>query len=368
MRIKEIHLFEKEFAVLGEPYTMAGTTLSTLNSIIAKVVTSSGLIGWGEACPLGATYQEEHAKGILATLELVSPQLLGMELSDPSSMIEELDRLVCGHNSAKSVLDCASLDLLGQHHKVPSAALIGEIKAKTVPAYCALGLLAPEELTRHALDKVAMGYRRIQLKLGRAEIAEDIEAVTSVVRALESNIEIIADANRGLSKEQTLFFSNGCADLPIKIEQPCATTGELASINPRIHHPLIIDENADSVAKVAELIGQKACTSFGLKVSRLGGLNHFSKVRDLTQRALLPVTCDDTFGGDIVAAACVHGAVTVEPGLFSGSWIAQEYIAEHYDDESPIKVHRGQLSLPQGNGLGIRPDETKIGSLAASFG
>jgi len=86
----------------------------------------------------------------------------------------------------------------------------------------------------------------------------------------------------------------------------------------------------------------------------------------------MPISCDDTFGGDIIAAACVHGGATVSPKLFEGTWIAAPYIAEHYiagncDSENGIEVKDGFIQVPKGLGLGIEPDESKIGELIESF-
>ncbi|WP_246800888.1 hypothetical protein [Mesorhizobium amorphae] len=48
--------------------------------------------------------------------------------------------------------------------------------------------------------------------------------------------------------------------------------------------------------------------------------------RDLCAIRSLPHSCDDAWGGDIIAAACVQLAATVEPRRMEGVWIAQEYV------------------------------------------
>jgi L-alanine-DL-glutamate epimerase-like enolase superfamily enzyme len=41
---------------------------------------------------------------------------------------------------------------------------------------------------------------------------------------------------------------------------------------------------------------------------------------------------------------------------------------EHYDPENGISIDAGHIKLPSGPGLGISPDESRIGNLVASFG
>jgi L-alanine-DL-glutamate epimerase-like enolase superfamily enzyme len=72
MRIIEIHIYQKDL-LLVQPYTMAGTVLQALDSTIVKLVCDNGLIGWGETCPVGPTYQPEHTAGGSHTCAVTDP-------------------------------------------------------------------------------------------------------------------------------------------------------------------------------------------------------------------------------------------------------------------------------------------------------
>ena len=54
--------------------------------------------------------------------------------------------------------------------------------------------------------------------------------------------------------------------------------------------------------------------------------------------------------------------------MLDGVWTAGSYINEHYDPENGISVENGYFTLPQKPGLGISPDESRIGQLVASYG
>ena len=90
--------------------------------------------------------------------------------------------------------------------------------------------------------------------------------------------------------------------------------------------------------------------------------------RDICEARSLPHTCDDSWGGDIIAAACTHIGATVNPRLLEGVWLAAPYIEGHYDPENGIRIDGGHISLPQGPGLGVVPDAAQFGAPVASFG
>ena len=53
MRISEIHVFQKDLPIMGGPYTWSGNVLHAVDSTIVKLVTDSGVVGWGEVAPIG---------------------------------------------------------------------------------------------------------------------------------------------------------------------------------------------------------------------------------------------------------------------------------------------------------------------------
>ena len=90
-------------------------------------------------------------------------------------------------------------------------------------------------------------------------------------------------------------------------------------------------------------------------------------VRDVCAARSLPHTCEDSWGGDIIAAAVIHLAATVEPRFLEAVWTAGSYIEENYDPRNGINVDKGYFHVPRGPGLGISPDEFRIGKRIMSF-
>ncbi|MEM7564935.1 MAG: mandelate racemase, partial [Pseudomonadota bacterium] len=83
MRISEIHLFQKRLPIVGGPYTMSRITLHEIETTIVKMVSDTGIIGWGEVAPIGPVYQPSHAKGALAAISEMAPALIGESALSP---------------------------------------------------------------------------------------------------------------------------------------------------------------------------------------------------------------------------------------------------------------------------------------------
>lgn len=366
MRIAEVHLYSHDLPVKNGPYSFAGTEVWSLQTTLVKLVGENGAIGWGETCPLGPTYAEAHAGGARAALTEMAPGLVGADIH-PKSLHRKMDSLLNGHNYAKAAVDIAAHDLLGKSLGLRVADLLGGAITETVPSYYAIGIGTPDENAKIARAKAAEGYTRLQMKVGGQPLDADIEMLHKIREAVGPSVRLAADANRGLTARDTIQLSTACADVTMVIEQPCNTLEEIASIKGQLHHPVFLDESSIDLSTVIRAVGTGLCEGFGMKLGRIGGLQPMSTFRDICDARSVPHTCDDSWGGDIVAAACTHIGATVDPKLLQGVWLSQPYIEGHYDSENGIEIVDGHITLPSGPGLGITPDETLFGAPFASF-
>lgn len=367
MRIAEIHVYRNDLPVSGADYVMSVGAYDGFDSTIVRIVTDTGLTGWGETCPVGPVYQPHHAAGARAAITEMAPGLIGGEVL-PGLLRTRMDGLLNGHGYAKAALDIAALDVLGKAYGVRVCDLLGGAHTDRVPSYYATSVGAPDDVARIAREKVAEGYPRLQIKVGGRKVETDIEVIRKVHEAVGPGVRLAADANRGWTARDTLFASKACADIQMVIEQPCNTMDEIAGIRGRLQHPVFLDESAEDLGAVLRAVGAGLCDGFGLKVTRLGGLTPFAAVRDVCAARGLPHTCDDAWGGDIIAAACVHIGATVQPHLLEGVWLAAPYIAENYDSGNGIRIDGGHIAVPTAPGLGITPADGVFGDPVASFG
>jgi L-alanine-DL-glutamate epimerase-like enolase superfamily enzyme len=293
--------------------------------------------------------------------------LIGADPLGPVALRRRMDGLLNGHRYAKATIDIAAHDLMGKRYGVRVADLLGGAVTERVPSYYATGVGAPDEIARIAKEKADEGYPRLQVKIGGRPVEIDIEAVRKVWERVGGKVRLAVDGNRGLPARDAIWLSQACRDIPLILEQPCNTLEEIAAIRASLGHPVYLDESSDDLAAVLRIVGAGLCDGFGMKVTRIGGLQPMATFRDICEARSMPHTCDDAWGGDIIAAACTHVGATVSPRLMEGVWLAQPYIEGHFDPENGIRIEGGHIRLPQGPGLGIRPDESRFDAPAASY-
>ena len=367
MKIASLYIYQYDLPVKSGPYTMSYGEISALDTTLVKLVTDTGVIGWGETCPLGPIYAEAHAKGARAALAEMAPGLIGTDVL-PLSVHRQMDRLLLGHSYAKAAIDIAVFDALGKSLGVSVADLLGGATTRRIPSYYAIGIETPQEAARIAAEKREEGYPRLQLKVGAHSPELDIEVIRKVWDTIkDSGMRLAIDANRGWTTRDALHVSRACADVPFVMEQPCRTNDELRLLRPLLRHPLYMDETSYDVGSVIGAVGSGLVDGFGLKLTRLGGLQPMTTVRDICAARNLPHTCDDAWGGDILAAACTHLGATVRTDLMEGVWLAAPYIDGNYCVANGLKVVGGHIDLPKGPGLGIVPDDTIFGDPVAEF-
>jgi L-alanine-DL-glutamate epimerase-like enolase superfamily enzyme len=104
-----------------------------LDSTLVRIDSDDGLAGWGEGCPWGHTYLPAFGGGIRAALELLAPVLVGRDPRDIDALNRAMDLALPGHPYAKSPLDIALWDILGQSAGLPLYALFGGAAGGSVP-------------------------------------------------------------------------------------------------------------------------------------------------------------------------------------------------------------------------------------------
>lgn len=368
MKISEIAVYSHPVRVVHGSYKMSVGEITSLETTLVKIVTDNGLVGWGETCPVGPVYQPQHAAGAQAALAEMAPSLIGEDPTQIQILHRRMNALLDGHEYAKAAIDIAAHDITGKHFGVRVADLLGGAQTERVPSYYALSVGEPNEVAEQAQQRADEGYPRLQLKVGNRPVEVDIEVVRKVWERVGARVRLAVDANRSLVTRDVLRLSRECRDIPFIIEQPTRTMDELHGIRDRTEHALYLDETTIDVNAVLRAVGTNLCDGFGFKVTRLGGLLPMMTVRGICEARSLPHTCDDAWGGDIIAAACTHIGATVNPRLNEGVWIAQPYLGDHYDPERGLDVVDGHIALPSGVGLGITPNESLFGAPVTACG
>ena len=225
--IERVELFGYQLTYAEGEYVMSGgRVVSVLDSTVVRLTTADGLVGHGEVCPLGANYLPAHAGGARAAIAEIAPHLIGLDAANPRLVARAMERALLGHPYAKSAVDLAAWDVLGQACGRPVCDLLGGRLQEEFPLYKAVSLASPAEMREQMQRFRAAGVHRFQLKLGN-DPSEDAERARAVVEATAPGDVVLGDANCGWTLPQAIVAARQMEGLPrFFLEQPCATLEE----------------------------------------------------------------------------------------------------------------------------------------------
>lgn len=363
MRIARVTISGYELRYAHGAYVMSGgRTITALQSTVVTLETDDGHAGHGETCPLGATYLPAHAAGARAALEEVAPALLGVDPRNLGAVWAALDGALAGHLYAKSAVDIACWDLLGQAAGLPVSALLGGVLAPDFPLYVAIPLGPVEEMVEHMAARRAEGIRRFQLKLGD-DPREDAARVRAVLGETDAGEIVIADANGGWRLQDATIAARALEGLDrVLFEQPCPTLEECLIVRGRTTLPMVLDEVITDVESL--LRARPAIDGINLKIGRVGGLTKAKLLRDLAVQLGLRLTIEDSWGGDLTTAAVAHLAASTPPRQLLMASFMNDWTLDHIAGYEPRSAG-GRGAAPTAPGLGIDVDRTRLSTLSA---
>jgi L-alanine-DL-glutamate epimerase-like enolase superfamily enzyme len=338
-----------------------GKTCATVKTHVLQLTTDTGLTGWGEVCPI-PYYLPAFADGIPAALTEMAPEILGIIPTGIDAPMRKLDGFLPGHQAAKSIVDMALWDLYGQATGLPLCQLLGGRTRRDMPLYHSITCVDPDEMARIAREAYATGIRQFQAKLGAdADWAADAERLIKVREAVGPGPLVYGDWNCGASKLHATRTGRAVAHLDVMLEQPCATLEDCAAVRQATGLPMKLDESAHDLDTLLRAHALGCLDAVALKLSKFGGLSVMRRARDLTVHLGAEICAECTWGSDIVTAASLHFAASTPRGSLLNTCDLSHYVAPRIAPDGPVRKD-GRIAPPEGPGLGVTPDPSRLGA------
>src|SRR5258706_5947922 len=306
MRITRIFAHRVELPLHEGSYKWSGgKSVTVFDSTIVGVETDTGIVGYGEVCPLGPFYLPAYAEGVRAGLRELAPHLIGLDPRELLKLNYRMDGALKGHPYVKSGIDIACWDILGQATGLPVCMLMGGRFGESVRLYRAISQESPDVMAANVARYCSEGYTRFQLKVG-GDSDTDIERIRAVRAMLKPGDRLVADANTGWTLHEAMRVVRAVGDVDVYIEQPCLGYEECLSVRRHTDHPFVLDECIDSLDMLLRAKRDLAMDVVNLKISKLGGLTKTKQARDLCVNMGIAMTLEDSWGGAISAARLSH--------------------------------------------------------------
>ena len=361
MKVTAVNVFQVDLPLREGSYRWSGgKSVTVFDATVVELVTDAGVSGWGEVCPLGPVYLPAYAAGCRTGIAQVAPALLGADPRQVTAVNRLMDRTLAGHPYVKSALDMACWDLLGKACGAPVCTLLGGRFGDRVALYRAISQGTPREMADRVAGYRDEGYRSFQLKVG-GPVGQDLARLRAVAARLEPQDVLIADANTGWLSHQALQVVHGARDLPVSIEQPCASYDECLIVRRATGLPFILDESIQDLRTLQRAATDGAVDAINVKISKFGGLTRARLVRDVCVELGIPMIIEDSWGGDIITAAIAHLAHSTPAELRFAATDFNSYVTVSIAAGAPQR-EQGTMMAPAAPGLGVEPRREVLGA------
>lgn len=379
MRIAAIEVIP--FALpLRRAHSWAGNRSRIGRYALVRVRTDEGLEGIGEA-PALIDWGGDHGRYGGESIETVrvvvrdhlAPALAGADPADLDAVHARMRGVVKGHHYARAAIDMACLDIAGRAEGRPVHDLLGGAVRTEIELAHSLGSdLDADGVEREAEAAVAEGIAVLKLKVG-VDPDRDIAAMGRVRARCGSGVRISVDANAAWPDPRTAIEAIRRLDEHDVwyVEQPVEGAAALSEVRSAVRPPIMADESAWTAHDVDELAARGAVDLVSIYYSKPGGLRPAMEVAAACERHGLRANVNGSAESGLGTAAGLHLAAAARcadlPCLLMASAPLERRPTEiaariYLDDliEEPLEYRNGRLLVPDGPGLGVQLDETRL--------
>jgi len=343
---------------LPRPWGDQTHRIGHLEIVVTDVAADNGLTGTGFSYSVGV-----GGKAIQALLDwYIAPTLVGAEVVPQvqwQRMWAEAHDAGGGGISTMAIAaaDIALWDLAAKERGLPLTTALGQFRA-SIPAYGSgvnlnLSMSELEDQVRRWLDA---GYSAVKVKVGKPDLAEDLERLAMVRRVIGPGRPLMIDANQGWDVTAAMRAIRAFEPFDLHwVEEPLLSDDIAGHARLRrvIGPPLAIGENVYTRYQFNEYLRQGACDVVQADVVRVGGITPWLAIAALAQTWGVPMAPHFMLELSGQLLCCIPNGVILED-VEGGSFRALGILAED------VGVHHGQFVPPDRLGHGIAFDRAAL--------
>jgi len=340
----------------ADAWTLGTGGWQALDFCLVRVDTDAGLTGWGEA------FSYSCRRPVAAAVnDMIAPLAVGHDAADIDGLHATIQKRlhIFGRFGiaafALSGLDIALWDIAGKAAGKPLHALLGGARRERLPCYASL--------LRYADGALAARYceRALGEGFGAIKLHEVDERVIAAARAaVPREAALLLDVNCEWSVEAAIEVGRRLAPLGLEwFEEPVFPPEDgagLRAVGEACGIPIAAGENCCFATQFAALFDARAVRIAQPSVTKVGGVTEFRRVAGLAARHGVRLAPHSPYFGP-GALATLHLLATLEDDErfeYFYLWTEASLFGAALAPES------GQLSVPQGPGLGADPDSNVI--------
>ena len=333
------------------PYQNRYTAGTHKESLLIRLETDGGLVGWGE------TPDDWINKSYEGTPEdRLRTAVLGR---DPFDIEAWYAQSTLGSYLTSGV-EMAMWDLVGHATKQPLYKLLGGAIRKKIELAACMGIRPYAEAKAIAQQYVADGFTTMKTKAGR-RAEEDLEMVRGIRDGVGDKLKLRIDPNMGYAPDVALQLARDLEKYNLEyFEQPMHFTqiGESARIRRRTTTPLALNESVTTPEITLQILELRAADFLLPDTYQCSGIVGVKKVSALCAAAGVSCIFHCAHDLGLKSAAMLH-VVASDPNFPLANDCTYYGLTD--DIITPLhRIERGTMTVPEGPGLGVTVDEGKL--------
>ena len=364
MKIADFEIF-----TLGEPAKAGGATWSGI-SIILRLTTSDGVVGYGEAVPT------LRVRPVVESLREVGRMYKG---KDPFNL--ELNQhewhkhdfylpVSFESTTALSAFDIACWDIMGKHHGEPIHRLIGGAFRDSVRLYSNgwySDCVTPEQFATKAKKYAAMGYTALKFDpFGRyydwidaAGLEEAYQRVKAVKDATKGKVDLLIEHHGRFNPNSAIMAARKLEPLdPLFLEEPIHPDNVegLKKYRASTRVRVALGERILTKEQAAYVCSNHLADFLQADITNIGGVTQAKKVSAIAEAYGVEMAFHNAFGP-------IQNAVTLQVDATIPNFLIQESFYDVFPEwkrqliKDGTRVSKGRSEVPDKPGLGVEVDE-----------
>src|SRR3954470_14220492 len=353
-------------------HKLSNTSVTSQNYVVVQLWLPNGAEGIGEAATLGGPrWSEESVEAMKANIDAyLAPAIVGQRADLFEAAGARVDQAAKRNNAAKAAVETALFDAVGKTLGLPASALLGGAVRDRIPVLWTLASGDPAQEVDEARAKLdARLHRTFKVKIGAQPPQADMARMRHLARALESQADLIVDANQAWDETVSARCLPQLAEMGVRlVEQPVPAwnLGAMARLRARPGTPpLLADECVFDAHDMLAVAQASAADAVSLKLVKHAGMLGVKRVAAVAEAAGVAL-----YGGCLLESS-VGAAAHLQ--VFS-TFRELAWGCEHFGPQSltgalvtePLRFEDFHVLLPAGPGIGVVLDQDKLRRYARS--
>jgi len=366
--------------------------------VFAKVTTSNGLVGYGEAATDGAPRVRA------ASIERMGQAIIGKNPMDTDMIYDSLNRCFFFGWPPEELMRCigaidgALLDIKGKALGTPVYNLLGGKYRDKIQLYCHIWIsqeerersakVTPEMQAEGALRQVKQGFTVVKfdpfttvfnqevgaemkgfvnifqgMNYPRKLVPQALEMVRAVREAVGPEIGICLDFHGRLDVESAIRIGRLLEPFNLFFYEeplPPGDDEELAYVRRRVNIPICCGERRYTLRDFRRLFELQATDMIMPDHSRNGGITQIKKVAILADTFRVPVAPHVVYSSPLNAVISAHNMASI-PNFLIHESMGPQRMQLYADLVKPqVSLEQGYLTVPDKPGLGVELVEANL--------